>query len=252
MKKLLYNARIILPDSIEDGWVLVEDDKIAETGTGDAPLSLYADSYDCDRKYLSPGFIEMHSHGGGGHDFMDGDEVSLKEASMEHLRHGTTSITPTTLTCPTEELLSFFDNYRKVKECWTDGPELLGIHLEGPFFSPLQAGAQDPRYLQAPTPENYMPILEKGGEDIRRVSVAVELDGAMELGQELPRGSFPRKAGRTAPFMPREEASAGRKRSCRKRTREPPGNPVSRWRSAAPVLRRSHTLPGVPEECPVW
>ena len=185
MKKLLYNARIILPDSVEDGWVLVEDDKIAETGTGEAPVSLYADSYDCGRKYLSPGFIEMHSHGGGGHDFMDGDVVSLKEASMEHLRHGTTSITPTTLTCPAEELFSFFDTYRKAKECWTDGPELLGIHLEGPFFSPYQLGAQDPRYLQAPTPENYMPILEKGGEDIRRVSVAVELDGAMELGQEL-------------------------------------------------------------------
>ena len=185
MKKLLYNARIILPDSVEDGWVLVEDGRIAEVGTGEAPLPLQAESYDCGGMYLSPGFIEMHSHGGGGHDFMDGDEISLKEASMEHLRHGTTSITPTTLTCPSEELFSFFDNYRKAKKNWTDGPELLGIHLEGPFFSPLQAGAQDPRYLQTPTPENYMPILEKGGEDIRRVSVAVELDGAMELGQEL-------------------------------------------------------------------
>ena len=188
MRKLLYNARLILPESIEAGWVLVNDDKIEDVGMSlDSIPRCPVQSFDCEGKFLSPGFVEMHSHGGGGFDFMDGDEVALKGGCLEHLRHGTTSITPTTLTCPNEELFTFFDTYKNVKESWNDGPELLGIHLEGPFFSPIQAGAQDPRYLQVPFPENYLPILDNGGSDIKRASVAVELAGAMELGQELRR-----------------------------------------------------------------
>ena len=89
------------------------------------------------------------------------------------------------MTCPNEELFRFFEVYRKVKENRKGGPNLLGIHLEGPFFSAAQAGAQPPGYLQLPLPENYLPILDAGGEDIVRVSAAVELEGAMQLGDEL-------------------------------------------------------------------
>ena len=210
MKKLLYNARLILPESIEAGWVLIDGDKIVDVGLDEAPIQMCpAQAFDCGGRFLSPGFIEMHSHGGGGYDFMDGDETALKGGCLEHLMHGTTSITPTTLTCPNEELFTFFDTYRHVKESWDEGPELLGIHLEGPFFSTAQAGAQDPRYLQVPSPGNYIPILEKGGSDIKRVSVAVELDGAMELGQELRRRGIIAAIGHSdATYKDVEEAVA--------------------------------------------
>lgn len=183
MKTVFTNGVIVLPDRLLEGWnVLVEDSVITEIT--DKPV--VADvTVDLCGKYLAPGFVDLHTHGAGGHDFMDGTEEALKGACLAHLKHGTTSIVPTTLTCLNEELYHFFEVYRKVKHQWQEGPNLLGIHLEGPFFNSAQAGAQDPKFLQTPVQANFMPILDAGGEDIVRMSAAVELEGALELGAEL-------------------------------------------------------------------
>ena len=183
MKTVFTNGRIILTDRILDGYsVIVEDGVISDVTKGNTAADKVVD---LDGRYLAPGFIDMHTHGAGGHDFMDGTEEAIKGACMTHLSHGTTSIVPTTLTCLNSELFNFFEVFRKVKADWHEGPNLLGIHLEGPFFNAAQAGAQDPKFLQLPTRENFMPILEAGGADIMRISVAVELEGALELGEEL-------------------------------------------------------------------
>lgn len=183
MKTVFTNGRIILADRILDGYsVIVEDGVISDVTKGNTAADKVVD---LGGRYLAPGFIDMHTHGAGGHDFMDGTEEAIKGACMTHLSHGTTSIVPTTLTCLNSELFNFFEVYRKVKADWHEGPNLLGIHLEGPFFNAAQAGAQDPKFLQLPTRENFMPILEAGGADIMRISVAVELEGALELGEEL-------------------------------------------------------------------
>ena len=188
-RQLFYHANIVLPDRIIAGSVTADDGKISGiySGIPDEKVTRQYELVDCGGQYLAPGFIDINTHGAGGHDFMDGSEEALIGACKEHLKHGTTSICPTTLTGTNEELFRFFAIYRKVKAEWKDGPNFLGIHLEGPFFSPAQAGAQDPAYLQLPKPENYLPILDAGGEDIVRMSVAVELDGAMQLGDELAR-----------------------------------------------------------------
>ena len=183
MKTVFTNGKVILTDKVLDGHnVVVENGVITEITTcavtGDKTVDLGG-------YYLAPGFIDLHTHGAGGHDFMDGTEEALKGACLTHLSHGTTSIVPTTLTCLNSELFDFFQVYRRVKSQWHEGPNLIGIHLEGPFFNSAQAGAQDPKFLQIPTKENYMRILEAGGKDIVRVSAAVELDGALELGKEL-------------------------------------------------------------------
>lgn len=183
MKTVFTNGRIILTDRILDGYsVIAEDGVISDVTKGNTAADKVVD---LDGRYLAPGFIDMHTHGAGGHDFMDGTEEAIKGACMTHLSHGTTSIVPTTLTCLNSELFNFFEVFRKVKADWHEGPNLLGIHLEGPFFNAAQAGAQDPKFLQLPTRENFMPILEAGGADIMRISVAVELEGALELGREL-------------------------------------------------------------------
>ena len=97
---------------------------------------------------------------------------------------------PTTTSASMEELLALIACYQRVKTNKKrpgEMPNLLGLHLEGPFLSPAQAGAQDPRYLYPPLPEYYLPLLEAGGADIRRISAAPELPGALEMGDELSR-----------------------------------------------------------------
>ncbi|MGC9064777.1 MAG: N-acetylglucosamine-6-phosphate deacetylase, partial [bacterium] len=125
-----------------------------------------------------------------GYDFMDGDTDGMLEAVKVHMKYGTTSIIPTTLTSSLEDLFLTLDNFRNArKRC--DGPELLGLHLEGPYLSIKQSGAQDPRFIRNPRPEEYLKILEYS-QDIIRWTIAPELPGALELGLELKkRGILP-------------------------------------------------------------
>lgn len=180
----IINGKLVLPDRIiEDKILLIEDGKISSI-TETVPARV-EQIYDAKNQYVSPGFIDLHTHGGGGFDFMDGTVEAIEGACRLHLTHGTTSIVPTTLTCPEEELLHFFEIYREAKSSMSHGPNLLGLHLEGPYFSKAQCGAQDPKYLKEPVRKEYLRVLEAGGTDIVRISAAPELDGAMELGQEL-------------------------------------------------------------------
>lgn len=180
----LYNARVITPYRIlEKGCVLVEDGVITAVEQGDIPA---ADCIHMDVQggYLSPGFIDTHTHGGGGHDFMDGTVEAYLGAVEAHARFGTTSIVPTTLTSTNEELQNTFRIYKEAKKANTRGARMLGLHLEGPYFSMEQKGAQDPRYIRNPKPEEYLEILG-WSDDIIRWSAAPELDGALEFGREM-------------------------------------------------------------------
>ncbi len=186
MKKALVNGKVITPSRVLDGAaVVVENGKICEVSE-DGRIPSGCEVTDCKGLYVSPGFIDMHLHGGGGYDFMDGTPEAVEGAAKAHMMHGTTSLVPTTLTCPDEDLFGFFDCYSEVKKKMKDGPDLLGIHLEGPYFSMEQKGAQDPAYLKKPSPEHYMKILEYCS-DIVRISAAPELEGSLELGRELVR-----------------------------------------------------------------
>ena len=182
------NARIVLPDTIlVDHYLSVKNGVIESIGKGtpDREQLNSCTTVDCGGQYLSPGFIDIHCHGGGGADFMDGHMEDILTAARAHLIHGTTGICPTTLTCSDEELFTFFESFRQAGEVTEQMPHLLGIHLEGPYFSPAQAGAQPPKYLVHPRPEHYHEILRRGQGNIVRWSAAPELPGALELGDEL-------------------------------------------------------------------
>ena len=182
------NARIVLPDTILDDHYLYVKNGVIESigkGTPDRKQLNSCTTVDCGGQYLSPGFIDIHCHGGGGADFMDGHMEDILTAARAHLIHGTTGICPTTLTCSDEELFTFFESFRQAGEVTEQMPHLLGIHLEGPYFSPAQAGAQPPKYLVHPRPEHYHEILRRGQGNIVRWSAAPELPGALELGDEL-------------------------------------------------------------------
>ncbi|NLO83388.1 MAG: N-acetylglucosamine-6-phosphate deacetylase [Clostridiales bacterium] len=188
---LICNGRIVTPYRIIDkGSVLVEDGRIIHVGAGrvDVAECMEIDAKGC---YVSPGFIDIHTHGGGGYDFMDGTVDAYIKAAQEHARHGTTAIVPTTVTSSLEVLKETFAVYRQAKSVNKKGAVFLGLHLEGPYISMEQRGALDPRYIRNPNRDEYREILS-WSDDVARWTAAPELEGALEFGRFLKeRGILP-------------------------------------------------------------
>jgi len=180
----IHNGRIITPYRIiPDGTLVVTGDRI--TAVSEKPLDV-PDAIEIDAKgqYISPGFIDIHVHGGGGHDFMDGTVNAFLRIAETHARYGTTSMLPTTLTAEKEDLLETLDVYKLADKQNRAGAQFIGIHLEGPYFAMNQRGAQDPRYIRNPDPIEYQAILSHSS-DIKRWSAAPELEGAIEFAHYL-------------------------------------------------------------------
>lgn len=174
------NGRIITPYQILDGaTLLVEDGRIASISEGDraAPGAIVIDA---GGQYISPGFIDIHVHGGGGYDFMDGTEEAFFEIARLHARHGTTAMTPTTLSYGKADLEKVLAVYQQLQGREIPGPDFIGMHLEGPYFAMSQRGAQDPRYIRNPDPQEYRDLISRF-PCIRRWSAAPELPGALEF-----------------------------------------------------------------------
>lgn len=174
-----------MPDGtiLTDGYLTITDDRISYVGSG-VPQQPADVTIDAEGQFVAPGFIDLHTHGAGGADLMDGDVESYLTVAQTHAAHGTTAFLPTTLTCPDDELFEAFKIFKQAKEANSNGARMLGLHLEGPYFAYSQRGAQDPKNLKNPTPEHYNRIFE-ATDDILRWSVAPELPGAMELGNIL-------------------------------------------------------------------
>lgn len=184
MKTIIKNGNILTSNrNLGLGYVVVEDGKILGTGTGNIEIP-DAKVIDANGKYISAGFIDIHTHGAGGSDFMDGTVDACLIAAHMHAIHGTTLLYPTTLTSTNDQLFKTFDIYEESKSLNHNGAAFGGLHLEGPYFSYEFRGAQDPRYLRNPAPKEYMPIIERS-KDIARWSVAPELPGALEFGDCL-------------------------------------------------------------------
>ncbi len=186
MRTLITNARLVLPDRVTDpDALLIDGGRITAVGQ-DARLCSAEQRIDAEGGYLTPGLIDMHLHGGDNADFMDATADAFERAARLHLRHGTTTLLPTTMAASMEELLALIACFRRVRgQADHTMPHMPGLHLEGPFLAAAQAGAQDPRYLYPPEPKYYLPLLDAGEDVIRRVSAAVELPGALALGDEL-------------------------------------------------------------------
>lgn len=182
MKIALTNGLVITPNEKIRGGVIIENDKITQVFEGELCESCEK-VYDVAGRYITPGFIDLHTHGAGGCDYLDGTVEAYTTAARIHLEHGTTALMPTITTCSHEELVNSLEAYKKA-ENEENMPQFIGAHLEGPYFAPEQAGAQDPAHIRFPKKEEYIPLLDKY-PCIRRWSVAAELPGALEMGLEL-------------------------------------------------------------------
>lgn len=181
MKTVISNVKLVQNGGITPCDIILDGAQICRISL---PGSEAMPGVDGKGLYLSHGFIDIHCHGGGGADFMDGTEEAWRTAARLHLTHGTTCMTPTTLSATREELLRAFEVFYRCRDDIQDGARMLGLHLEGPYFSHSQAGAQDPAHMRDPDPEEAEEMLT-ACPDIVRWSLAPELPGALEMGRAL-------------------------------------------------------------------
>ncbi|MFO7612200.1 MAG: N-acetylglucosamine-6-phosphate deacetylase [Clostridia bacterium] len=183
------NGKLITPYRIlEKGEILIRDGLIEEIGvrTGSADTEI-----DAGGKYVSPGFIDIHTHGAGGFDFLDDEPDVFGKIARSHSEFGTTTLFPTLTSSRTDVLRNAIIKYESDVKGDTGGARMPGLHLEGPYFAMEQRGAQDARYVRPPKREEYMETLDLSGR-ISRWSLAPELPGAYEFAAELQkRGIMP-------------------------------------------------------------
>ena len=180
----IVNAKILTPFEKKDAIVAVDGNQIVGIHSRlDFPAGM--DVIDAKGLYLAPGFIDIHVHGGGGFSVMSCRPDSIVKMCLAHACYGTTSLLPTTLAAPIPRLMKAVEAVREAQAGCT-GANILGVHLEGPFLSKEQKGAQSEDDILIPARTEYRELLD-AWDGIRIMGAAPETEGGMELGRELRR-----------------------------------------------------------------
>ena len=173
------NCNILIGDKIVKTSLLIKDGKISFIGKLDKEEGLVELD---DDKIVVPGFIDEHIHGAAGSDAMDGTIGDLEKIACAIAKEGTTAFLATTMTQSKENIdkaLKNVNDYMKLEK--VDGAKVLGVHLEGPFISLKHVGAQPIEFVQEPTVANFKHYEEASGNNIKLVTLAPEVEGAMDL-----------------------------------------------------------------------
>lgn len=193
MKKALKSNLIVLPNGIFDGYVIIEDGKIAEI-TANAPK---CEVTDLSGNYVMAGFIDIHTHGGGGFSFTESSPEEIVAGCNFHLKHGTTTIVPTVTTGAFSIMREAVKNIQIAKADKNALGNILSAHMEGPYLSPAQCGAQAPEHITEPKPDEYISLLEETGDTIVRWTYAPERDKNGEFCKFLKSHGIVASAGHT-------------------------------------------------------
>lgn len=178
MLKQIVNGHILTPKGwLEGGSVIIEDNKIKAVSNIDLHI-VNAEIIDAKGCYVVPGGIDLHTHGGGGRDFIEGSEDAFRAAVNAHMKHGTTTIYPTLSSSTIPSIEAACQVCQKLMA--EENSPVLGLHIEGSYINPKQAGAQNPVLIKAPLPDEYETLLNKYS-CIKRWDVAPELQGSVEF-----------------------------------------------------------------------
>ena len=170
---------MILSDRIEYGKsIYIRDGRI--TAITEEALA-FDHAIDAKGNYVSPGLIDLHVHGAVDCDFADGCAESVIKAANYHAAHGTTTILPTVTSVSYEEICKALEAIRTASRAEALIPNIIGVHLEGPYFSKKQCGAQNPDQITSPVKADYQRLLQSFGDVIKRWSFAPELEGSAEF-----------------------------------------------------------------------
>lgn len=178
----IINGKIFTPQGwLDEGSVLIRDNKILEVTNCDLAL-IGANQVDAKGMFIVPGFVCMHAHGGGGHDFSECTEEAFRSAVKSHQKHGATSIFPTLSSSPFSEIRKAVDICERLM-AEKDSP-ILGLHVEGPYLNAKMAGEQFARNVKNPDKDEYVSLLENTS-CIKRWDASPELPGALDFARYL-------------------------------------------------------------------
>lgn len=186
--------KIIVNEDLFDGFLYIDGDKISKVTKEDLQADKF---YDYTGYYVSPGFIETHSHGTGGYAYTYATADDIINACNFHAKFGVTSICPTSSAAPFPVMKEMVENVSIAKKSGKVKPNLIGAHLEGPYFSRKQAGAQCPTHITPPVKKDYESLISEYGDCISRWSYAPELDVGGEFCKYLTSHNIIASAGHT-------------------------------------------------------
>lgn len=205
------NGRLVFPDRVADGLSLrVTDGRIAEIGELAARSG--EEVVDLNGNFLAPGFIDLHVHGAVGRDTMEGTTEAFRQICAYHADGGTTSLCLTTVTASLKEVVRVV---RAIEKAMPEIPQLRGAHVEGPFIAREKCGAQRAEFVVEPTQDRVSKLLENSTA-IRRLTLAPEVPGALELISRLTKSGSAASAGHSNAWD--DEARAGFDRGLRQVT----------------------------------
>ena len=174
MKKRIKSSRIVTPERVIDGCVIIDGGKIEYIGEMNNDFD--GETVDFGDAIVTAGFVEMHIHGIGGNDFIYSNEDEMRESCDILYNHGVTTLCPTVTSAPFADMKMGLLTIESLMKKKSTKSTIAGAHLEGPYFSKEQCGAQNTDFITPPIKEDYLPLLEEHGESIKRWSYAPEND----------------------------------------------------------------------------
>ena len=181
---IIKNGNIVKLNGVEKGDIRLENGKISKIAESVSPQA-GEEVIDASGKYITAGFVDIHTHGGYGADFMDCSFDAFERALSFHLDNGTTTVVPTSCTAPREEIIAFLAFAKEYMQSGErKGASVVGVHLEGPFLSVKNRGAQKLEELAEPMKDDYSYMLDYA-DTIKTVTISPELEGADIMTQAL-------------------------------------------------------------------
>lgn len=184
---VLYNGKVIAETTtLENGYVAVSNGRIVGIGEGPVPKEFASyEPIDVHGKVISPGLIDMHTHGITNIDFMNASYEEVENALREYAKYGVTSLAPTTLSNPIDIIVRQHKLIREVKNTSSIGGMIIGTHMEGPWLAARCRGGHDLVYLQSPQPEVVDHVIREVGDILASVTYAPELENSVYLTEQL-------------------------------------------------------------------
>lgn len=187
------SKNIVFPDGIREGNICIEDGKIVSVNS----LVPCDEVLDFGTDYVMPGLFDIHTHGASNFDYCESGVDGILTAAKYQLSRGATSIMPTITSSTFERTYAALEKVEKAIEMAGDYNNFVGVHLEGPYLSLNQCGAQDKSFITEPIEKDYVRLIERFGKIIKRWDYAPERDTDFKFTKYLKEHGIIASAGHT-------------------------------------------------------